>query len=467
MKWTIIAKGQGSKKLARVRFVFSEDKLPVPSEEFNAKLFSTFFERDKKQLWVGLGEKHKVAACYFSQASGATIQFFQKIGITEAIFDLTHFSNYADDVVEGAVVGGYFFDTFLPEARKLKKRFQQVILEVQKQHVKSVQTLAKQGLIRGEATNFTRSLGDLPGNYVYPEILAQTARDLTKQFSRLKVTVLDEKQLVNDGFGGLTAVGSGSMHPPRLIILEYRGGKPSQRPIALVGKAITFDSGGISIKPADKMDEMKFDKMGGCTVLGVMQAIARLQLKENVVGIVASAENLLSSRSYRPGDVVTTYDGKTIEVLNTDAEGRVVLADALAYARIHFKPTEIIDLATLTGAIIIALGSSRAGLFSNCETLTQQLKTASEAVGEKIWEMPHDEPFHDQIKSDIALVKNTGGREGGSCTAAAFLEKWVEETPWAHIDIAGTAWRTRELPYATKGATGFGVRLLIEYLNQK
>jgi leucyl aminopeptidase len=270
--------------------------------------------------------------------------------------------------------------------------------------------------------------------------------------------------LLNGGFGGLTAVGGGSMHPPRLIVLEYRGGKASQRPIALVGKAITFDSGGISIKPADRMDEMKFDKMGGCAVLGIMQAVARLQLKLNVVGIVASAENLLSSRSYRPGDVVTTYDGKTIEVLNTDAEGRVVLADALAYARIHFRPTQIIDMATLTGAIIIALGTTRAGLFSNHETLTQQLKAAGEAVGERVWEMPHDEPFHDQIKSDIALVKNTGGREGGSCTAAAFLEKWVEETPWAHIDIAGTAWKTKESSYSSKGATGFGVRLLIEYL---
>lgn len=464
MKWKVIETGRSNKTLVRIHLAFAEDKLPVASEEFNAKSCSTFFDREKKQLWVGLGEKGKAASYHFAQAAGTAIQFLQKIGVTEAILDLTNFSNHTDAIVEGAVIGGYCFDTFLPESRKLKKRFQQLHLEVKAQHIKSAQALAEQGLIRGEATNFTRSLGDLPGNYVYPEVLAQTARDLAKQHSRLKVTVLDEKQLLNGGFGGLTAVGGGSMHPPRLIILEYRGGKPSQRPVALVGKAITFDSGGISIKPADRMDEMKFDKMGGCAVLGIMQAVARLQLKQNVVGIVASAENLLSSRSYRPGDVVTTYDGKTIEVLNTDAEGRVVLADALAYARIHFRPTQIIDMATLTGAIIIALGTTRAGLFSNHETLTQQLKAAGEAVGERVWEMPHDEPFHDQIKSDIALVKNTGGREGGSCTAAAFLEKWVEETPWAHIDIAGTAWKTKETPYSTKGATGFGVRLLIEYL---
>ena len=468
MKWQIVEKGRASSQAVRIKFVFVGDSLPsgLTSQEFRATSHSTLFWREPKQkiLYIGLGERKGVAGWRLSQAAGTAVRFLQKIGVTSSVVDLSSFSRFTDRVLEGAIIGSYYFDTFLPEAQKIKARFRQLTLEVAADQIKLAETLAKQGVIRGEAINFTRSLGDLPGNYVYPEVLAQTAYDLGKQFSSLKITVLDEKRLKKGGFGGLMAVGGGSTHPPRLILLEYKGGKTSQNPIVLVGKAITFDSGGISIKPADKMDEMKFDKMGGCNVLGVIQAIARLKLKQNVVGVIASAENLLSARSYRPGDVVTTYDGKTIEVLNTDAEGRVVLADALAYARIHYKPQQIIDFATLTGAVVIALGSSRAGLFTNDSALGKQLKEASELSGERVWEMPHDEFYHEQIKSEIALVKNTGGREGGACTAAAFLEKWVEEIPWAHIDIAGTAWSTKEATYLTKGATGFGVRLILDYL---
>lgn len=471
MKWQIVEKGFTSSQAIRIQFVFIGDRFPdgVTEQEFRGALNSTLLwhQSAKKTLFVGLGDRKVLSGWRLSQAAGTAVKFLQKIGITSAIADLSAHSTLVDKVVEGAILGGYCFDTFLPEAQKIKERFRKLVLEVFPNQTKPASALAEEGAIRGEATNFTRSLGDLPGNYIYPEVLAQTARDLAKQFSSLKVTILDEKRLEIGGFGGLTAVGGGSMHPPRLIVLEYKGDKSSQEPTVLVGKAITFDSGGISIKPADKMDEMKFDKMGGCAVLGVMQAIARLKLKRNVVGIVAAAENLLSSRSYRPGDIVTSYDGKTIEILNTDAEGRVVLADALAYARIHYKPQQIIDFATLTGAIIIALGSSRAGLFTNQTALAKQLKEASEVSGERVWEMPHDEAYHEQIKSDVALVKNTGGREGGSCTAAAFLESWVEETtPWAHIDIAGTAWSTKETSYLSKGATGFGVRLTLQFLSQ-
>ena len=350
MKWQIVEKGGTSSNAVRIQFIFIGDRLPggITEKEFCGALNSILLWREssKKTLFVGAGDRKTFSGWRLSQAAGTAVKFLQKIGITSAITDLSSFSTLVDKVVEGAILGSYCFDTFLPDSQKVKERFQKLVLEVAPRQSKPASVLAEEGAIRGEATNFTRSLGDLPGNYVYPEVLAQTARDLAKQFSSLKVTILDEKRLEAGGFGGLTAVGGGSMHPPRLIILEYKGGKSSQEPTVLVGKAITFDSGGISVKPADKMDEMKFDKMGGCAVLGIMQAIARLKLKQNVVGIIASAENLLSSRSYRPGDVVTTYDGKTIEVLNTDAEGRVVLADALAYARIHYKPKQIIDFAT-------------------------------------------------------------------------------------------------------------------------
>jgi leucyl aminopeptidase len=276
--------------------------------------------------------------------------------------------------------------------------------------------------------------------------------------------VWDEAALKKEKFGGILAVGQGSANPPRMIALEYKGGRKDARPIVLVGKAITFDTGGISIKPADKMDEMKFDKMGGCAVLGAMKAIAALKLPFPVVGLIASAENMPGSRAYRPGDIVTSYDGKTIEVLNTDAEGRVVLADALAYARLHYKPRYMVDFATLTGACVIALGPHRAGLFTGDATLRQEIMKAGRSTGDQVWELPLGDEYDEMIRSDVALVKNTGGREGGASTAASFLKAWVEDVPWAHLDIAGTAWTTRDLPHLEKGATGFGVRLIVEAL---
>jgi leucyl aminopeptidase len=288
--------------------------------------------------------------------------------------------------------------------------------------------------------------------------------------------VFARKELEKRGFGGLLAVGGGSVNEPHLIVLEYSGAphQPSTAkqlaPIVFVGKAITFDSGGISIKPSDKMDEMKFDKCGGVAVLGIMKAVAQLKLPLNILGVIASAENMPSATSYRPGDIVTSYRGPdkrgvTVEVLNTDAEGRIVLGDALAYAREH-KPQAIIDFATLTGACVVALGSFAAGLLGNNDKLQEKIRSSADRTGERVWPLPLWTEYKDKIKSDVADIKNTGGRYGGAITAAAFLAKYVGDTPWVHLDIAGTAWTTEELPYLTKGATGFGVRLAVDLLRR-
>jgi leucyl aminopeptidase len=257
-------------------------------------------------------------------------------------------------------------------------------------------------------------------------------------------------------------VGKGSGRPPRLIVLRHEGGRAGEAPLALVGKAITFDTGGISIKAADKMEEMIFDKCGGMAVLGAMAGIARLKVKRNVTGIIASAENMPSATAYRPGDIVKTYDGTYIEVINTDAEGRMVLADAIAYARKDCGARAVIDLATLTGACVVALGEYAAGLWSTSESLQKGLLAAAEKTGERLWPMPLWEEYTEQIRSEVAALKNTGGRPGGACTAAAFLKAFAGDTAWAHLDIAGVAESAKGRPEMGRGATGFGTRLLIE-----
>ena len=274
--------------------------------------------------------------------------------------------------------------------------------------------------------------------------------------------MLDEAALRAGGFGGLTAVGAGSVHPPRLVVLRYHGGAEGEAPLALVGKAITFDSGGLSIKPAAGMEEMVWDKCGGIAVLGAMHGIAAIKPKRNVVAVIASAENLTGPEAYRPGDILTVYDGKLIEINNTDAEGRVVLADAIGYARKTLGASAIVDLATLTGACVVALGDTAAGLWTTDEELKSRLLAASESSGDRLWPMPLYTEFSEQIKSDIALIKNSSGRPGGACTAAAFLRTFAEDTPWAHLDIAGPAAITKDRADLARGATGFGVRVLLE-----
>jgi leucyl aminopeptidase len=299
-----------------------------------------------------------------------------------------------------------------------------------------------------------------------PDQLAREARKIAREMG-LRIHVLGVPELERRKMGAILAVGGGSARPPRLVALEYapKGGTRGARPVCLVGKGITFDSGGISIKPAQGMEEMKHDMSGAATVLGVLRACALLELPTPVVGVIGAAENLPSGTAYRPGDIVTAASGKTIEVVNTDAEGRVVLADALHYARTEYDPCAIVDLATLTGACVVALGRWATGLFGSHAGLVETIRAAGETTGECVWPMPLLDGHKREIRSEVADLKNTGGRHAGASTAAAFLAHFVGDTPWAHLDIAGTAWTTTPpAGYQPRGATGVGVRLLVEVL---
>ncbi|MEQ1788982.1 MAG: leucyl aminopeptidase, partial [Rickettsiales bacterium] len=308
---------------------------------------------------------------------------------------------------------------------------------------------------------FTRNLVSEPANIINPETLAEQCKTLKKL--GVEVEILDEEDMHKLGFGALLGVGQGSAIESYLVIMKWNGlgEKSKTAPLAFVGKGVTFDTGGISIKPAGGMEEMKWDMGGAGTVIGLMKALAGRKAKVNVVGVVGLVENMPSGNAQRPGDVVTSYSGQTIEVLNTDAEGRLVLADALWYTQKHFKPKFIVDLATLTGAIIVALGTSRAGLFSNNDKLAEQLFKTGAKVGEEVWRLPLGDVYDKQINSDIADMQNIGKeREAGSITAAQFLQRFVNDVPWAHLDIAGTAWSKKDTDITPKGGTGYGVRLL-------
>ncbi len=310
----------------------------------------------------------------------------------------------------------------------------------------------------------TRDLVSEPANIIYPKSFVAVAKKLSQQ--GLKVSVLGLKEMEKLGMGSLIGVAQGSVREPQLLVLEWNGAADEEAaPVAVCGKGVTFDTGGISIKPAPGMEDMKWDMGGAGVVVGLMEALARRKAKVNVVGLCGLVENMPDGNAQRPGDIVTSASGQTIEVLNTDAEGRLVLADVLWYAQEEYKPKAIIDLATLTGAIIVALGKEHAGLFSNDDELSEQLTTAGGEVGEKLWRMPLGEAYDRMLDSDAADMKNIGNRFGGSITAAQFLQRFVNEgTPWAHLDIAGVTWLDKPVPTAAKGASSFGVRLLDHYI---
>jgi leucyl aminopeptidase len=314
-----------------------------------------------------------------------------------------------------------------------------------------------------EGVFLTRHVVSEPPNVIYPESLAKIAKDLKSL--GVGVEVLNEAQMKKLGMNALLGVGQGSIRDSQLVVLTWKGGPKSQAPLAIVGKGVTFDTGGISIKPAQDMDDMKYDMAGSGVVLGLMRALAGRKAKVNVVGVMGLTENMPSGSAQRPGDIVTSMSGQTIEILNTDAEGRLVLADALWYTQSRFKPQAMVDLATLTGAIVISLGHEHAGLFSNNDTLASGLKDAGDATGEKLWRLPLADAYDKDIDSGVADVKNIGsGRGAGSITAAQFLQRFVNDVPWAHLDIAGTAWDKKGRPLSVKGATAFGVRLLNQWI---
>ncbi len=364
----------------------------------------------------------------------------------------------AAEIAFGAELRDYAFDKYLTKQKAEDKPTLTKVTVVSDAATKAKKAFAPLSAI-ADGVRATRDVVSEPGNIIYPETLAAECKKLTAL--GVKVEVLGEAQMKKLGMGALLGVGQGSAFESKLIVMQWNGGKKSEKPVAFIGKGVTFDTGGISIKPSGGMDEMKFDMGGSGTVFGLMKALAGRNAKVNVVGVIGAVENMPDGNAQRPGDIVTSMSGQTIEVLNTDAEGRLVLADALWYTQDRFKPKFMINLATLTGAILVALGSSRAGIFSNNDKLCKQLEESADKTGEAVWRLPLGEVYDKQINSPVADMQNIGSdREAGSITAAQFLQRFVNNVPWIHIDIAGTAWSKKGDAVTPKGATGYGVRLL-------
>ena len=425
---------------------------------------------------VGLGSRETFRADTVRRAAAEVVRSLKgrsarTVGFRLATFvgDSVTAEGAARALVDGAVLGGYEFTRY---QSKTEGGVEEVTVHLGDELGREESGLKKAISEETELVDvvvWTRDIANLPADTATPERLAEEARALGKELG-LRVSVFDEKKLAEMRCGGILAVGSGSSHPPRMIVLEYPGGSKRGRTIAVVGKGITFDSGGISIKPALAMANMKFDKSGAVAVLGILRAAAMFKVPPRVVGVMCCAENLPSGSAYRPGDVVRTFNGKTIEVLNTDAEGRVVLSDGLGYVVQQYHPDEVIDLATLTGAEVIALGDDTAGIVSTSDKLAQGLLAASAATGEPLWRMPLTDYHRELVKSEVGDVRNTIEIPiAGMLTAAAFLETFVGKTPWAHLDIAGPAYTTTttrkyQPAYQNIGATAFGVRLVVRYL---
>ncbi len=428
----------------------------------------------KRVILVGLGKSRGFKLDNIRQAAGTVARLAEKLSVQRLGLVLHTLLDKDQDpqllgqaIAEGVVAGRYDYqDHVSANNDKTGGAMKITILESQASKVVKMNKGRRIGVIQAAGQNNARAVNNRPGNEINPPSLARHAQSMSRKYG-LKCKVFNDKQLAEMKMGGILAVGQGSSSKPRLIMMEHKGrvGKSKGPDAVIVGKAVTFDSGGISLKPSLNMEAMKFDKSGGCSVLGLMTAVAQLKIPRHVVGLIPSVENLPSHTSYRPGDIIKTYSGKTVEIQNTDAEGRMILCDALSYAA-RMKPKVIIDIATLTGACVIALGEHHAGLFSNNDKLIEKLKAASEISGEPLWHMPSGEPYLDQMKSKIADLKNIGGRPGGSCTAAAFLSEFIGAAAWAHIDVAAVADTEKAKPYRGIGATGFTVRTILEYLRQ-
>jgi len=422
----------------------------------------------KRLIAVGVGDEKVANAEALRAAAGRAAKALARAKAKRAAFVVPALRRVKAELAgqalaEGLVLGSYRFDKYKSGNDKAPALESIALLAPDAGQVVALRRGVKLGQVLGDSANIARDLSNEPGGVCTPEHLAGEARKLAKAHG-LKITVFAEKELEREKMGGILTVGRGSVNPPRLIVLEH--GAPAKgarkRPtLAFVGKGITFDSGGISIKPAANMDEMKHDMSGGAAVIGALRAAALLNLPLHIVGIVAAAQNMPDGNAYMPGDIIKSAQGKTIEVLNTDAEGRIVLSDALHHAT-SFKPDAIIDLATLTGACVVALGEVACGVLGNDEKLIAKVRAAADATHERGWPLPLWEEHKNAIKGTVGDILNTGGRNGGVSTAAAFLSHFVGDTPWVHLDIAGTGWTTKETPYCAKGATGFGVRLLIE-----
>jgi len=421
----------------------------------------------ERLLLAGLGKRNELTLNRLRQAMGKAALSLRGVGATGVAIVTDGTGLEAEELgqalTEGCLLGLYRFLKYKTNDENGGKKdiLTITLLTEDAGAVKGMTKGMKNGEVIAESTIMARDLVNHPPADMTPAVIAIKAKELARQFG-LKVRILEKSHMRKLGMGGLLGVASGSAEPPKFIIIEYRKG--GKKPfLALVGKTITFDSGGISIKPAENMDKMKDDMSGGAAVLGAIRSAAALKLPLNIVGLLPVTENMPGGRAYKPGDVLRTLSGQTIEILNTDAEGRLILSDALTYA-CTYKPAAIIDIATLTGACGVALGAEATGMLGTDDGFKQRIRRAGEKTGERVWEMPLWEEYYEQIKSDIADMKNTGGRAGGVITAAALLSRFVQKYPWVHLDIAATAMTDKERPYTPKGATGIGVRLLTQFL---
>lgn len=445
----------------------------VIESEFKAEAKSQLVLRNlpnisaQRVVLIGLGERKKYNAKAHANAEATFASYCKNASISEAVSTLasidTADSTMADRARAAAQAVGYanyHYDATLSTKNESTQLIKQFSVWSAPTQAAEVEVGLKQGKAIANGVNFTRLLADLPPNYCTPTYLANEAKKLGEKFSSLKVEVLERKQIEALKMGSFLSVSKGSEEPPVFIVIKHTPSNANnEAPLVLVGKGLTFDAGGISLKPAANMDEMKYDMAGAASVLGSMQAVAELGLNREIIGIIAACENLPSGTANKPGDVVTSMAGKTIEILNTDAEGRLVLCDALTYAE-RFNPAAVINIATLTGACIVALGDINSGLFSNNDALAEHLKEASQQTNDGVWQLPITDEYQAKLKSNFADIANIGSPGAGSITAACFLARFTESYPWAHLDVAGTAWSSG----ANKGATGRPVPLLVQYL---
>lgn len=452
----------------------------IESEELKGKEGETIYLhlagtdsglKARRLLLVGVGAREDYGSAQVSQMAGTAARFLRGRNIKSLALVPRSEGDAGKSgaaATEGAVMGLFEPDKYRT-VEKEERVIERLVVQVEGADEEALKRGAERGRIIGESVNFTRELSNEPGGYLTPTDMADRAREIANEFG-LNVDVLDEARMEQEGMGALLSVSRGSEQPAKLIILKYvprdAGAEEDANLLAFVGKGITFDSGGISLKPGENMELMKYDMTGGATVLGAMRAIAQLKPSLTVLGVVPASENLPSGKATKPGDVVRAMSGKTIEVINTDAEGRLILSDAICYAR-KLGAKRIIDMATLTGAVSIALGDVNTAILGTDQELINEVIEAGREVGEKFWQLPLDKEYTKQIKSDIADIKNVGGRKAGTITAAAFLKEFADGISWAHLDIAGTAWGDDAKPYRAKGPTGVAVRTLINIVDRE
>ena len=417
----------------------------------------------KRLLLLSGGGAKKFASYDLRRLAGAAVRTLKSRGIRSFAF-VTPSGIAADEavraIVEGAHVGNFDPDYYRSDRKDQKIDNLTIVASGDKG---ALEKAASESQVIGESQNFTRDLVNEPSNLMTPTILAERAKKMCSEVG-LKCEVFGADKIKEMKMGAFWSVAQGSDEPPALIVMKYEpAGAPEKPVLGLVGKGITFDTGGISIKPADGMEKMKYDMAGGATMIGAMRAIALLKPKVKVIGIVCATENMPSGKAQKPGDVQIAMSGKSIEIINTDAEGRLVLADGLHYAK-QLGCTHLVDAATLTGAVVVALGFNNAGIFANDDEMYNRLHTANDKAGEKMWRLPLDDEYKEQIRSSIADIMNTGGRWGGAITAAMFLKEFAEDTPWIHLDIAGTAWMEDQKPWIAKGPSGIALRSLVEFV---